>query len=118
MPTSKEHREKAEHNEFFVSGLDNPFWDWAVTGTFYEALHYVDGFLITKGVDAPRHSERNSIVEKDATLGQIWPEYSQLYNDSKMARYECHEFTQEDVRLLRNAYLKPIKDLISPLLPR
>ena len=118
MPTPKEHRSQAEHNEFLVSQLDNPFWDWAVTGTFYAALHYVDGFLMTRGIDPPRHADRNSIVERDLTLGKIWPEYSQLYNDSKLARYEAYKFDKEQVRLLVDNYLKPIKDLLDPLIPK
>lgn len=118
MPTAKEHRAKAEENEFFVSGLDNPFWDWAVTGTFYEALHYVDSFLMTRNVDPNGHCDRNEIVESDATLSKIWPEYQQLYQDSKLARYECHPFSKEDVRVLRESYLKPIKDLLLPLVPK
>jgi uncharacterized protein (UPF0332 family) len=118
LPTPKEHREQAEHNEFFVSGLDNPFWDWAVAGTFYAALHYVDSFLMMKGIDPPRHKDRNPIVETDPTLSKIWLEYSQLYNDSKLARYEIHQFNKEEVRLLIDNYLKPIKELIVPLLPK
>jgi hypothetical protein len=118
LPTPKEHRTQAEQNEFFVSQLGNPFWDWAVTGTFYEALHYVDGFLMMKGVDPPRHADRNHIVESDPMLSKIWPEYSQLYNDSKLARYECHEFSRDEVRLLRENYLKPIKELLNPLIPK
>jgi uncharacterized protein (UPF0332 family) len=118
LPTAKEHREQAEHNEFFVSELDNPFWDWAVAGTFYAALHYVDGFLMLSGIDPPRHSDRNSIIESNPTLSKIWLEYKQLYNDSKLARYEIHKFTQEDVRLLRDSYFKPIKDYLIPRLPK
>jgi hypothetical protein len=118
LSTPQRHREQAEHNEFFVESLNNPFWDWAVVGTFYEALHYVDGFLMTKGVDPPRQAERNSIVATDSTLVKIWPEYQQLYNDSKLARYECHTFDQNAVRVLRESYLKPIKDLLNPLIPK
>ena len=118
MPTPQEHRSQAEQNEFFVSQLDNPFWDWAVTGTFYEALHYVDAFLKTKGIDPPRHADRNNEVEKDATLSKVWMEYKQLYDDSKLARYECHRFDRDEVRLLRDNYLNPIKDLLKPLIPR
>ncbi len=101
-----------------MSELDNPFWDWAVTGTFYAALHYVDGFLLTQGIDPPRHSDRNHYLESDQTLGKIWPNYSQLYNDSKLARYEIHKFSKDDVRLLIDNYLKTIKDLLNPLIPK
>ena len=118
MPTPKEHRSQAAQNEFFVTELKNPFWDWAVTGTFYEALHYVDAFLKTKNIDPPRHADRNDIVERDATLSKVWLEYKQLYDDSKLARYECHSFSQDDLKLLRGTYLKPIKELLDPLIPK
>ena len=85
---------------------------------FYAALHYIDAFLMMRGTDPPRHMDRNDIVETDPTLSKIWPEYSQLYTDSKLARYEIHKFTREDVRLLLDNYLKPIRDLVTPLLPK
>jgi hypothetical protein len=71
-----------------------------------------------RGEDPPRHKDRNPIVETDSTLSKIWPEYSQLYNDSKLARYEIRKFSKDDVRLLADNYLKPIKDLLVPLLPK
>lgn len=118
MSTAKEHREQAEHNEFFVSNLDNPFWDWAVTGTFYAALHYVDGFLMLRGDNPPGHAERNYTIQNDPALSKIWFEYKQLYNDSKLARYEIHKFSQAEVRLLQDNYLKPVRDLLKPMLPK
>ena len=89
-----------------------------MAGTFYAALHYVDGFLMLRGIDPPRHADRNNIVENDPTLSKIWTEYRQLYNDSKLSRYEIHQFDKEAVRLLTDNYLKPIKDLLVPLLPK
>jgi len=68
--------------------------------------------------DPPRHADRNSIIESDPTLSKIWLEYKQLYNDSKLARYEIQGFSKDDVRLLHDNYFKPIKDLLEPLLPR
>jgi uncharacterized protein (UPF0332 family) len=118
LPTAKEHREQAEHNEFFVSELENPFWDWAVTGTFYAALHYVQGFLILSGRDPDKHSDRNFIIQNDPILSKIWLEYRQLYNDSKLARYKIQKFTQEDVRLLRDNDFKTVKDYLVPMLPK
>jgi len=71
-----------------------------------------------RGEDPPRHGDRNTIVETDPFLSKIWLEYKQLYNDSKLARYEIHGFNKDDVRLLQDNYLKPIKELLDPLLPR
>jgi hypothetical protein len=118
LPTGPQHRAQAEHNEFFVDQLDNPFWDWAVTGTFYTAVHYVDGYLISKGLDPPNHTERNELVHTDPTLAKIEDNYKQLYVDSRNARYDLVPFTKEDVRLLRDLELKPIKDLLDPLISK
>ncbi len=117
MPTAKEHRAQAEHNEFFVATLQNPFWDWAVTATFYAALHYVDAFLMTKGIDPEFHPDRNEYVRNDPTLTKIRSNYRQLQNDSRSARYDVVPYSQEDVRLLQEE-LKAIKNLLSPLIPR
>ena len=117
MPTPQQHRIQADHNEFFVSQLENPFWDWAVTGTFYAAVHYIDGYLITKGIDPEFHSERNQYINRDPTLAQLWNDYRELMNNSRWARYDIVEFDKEDVRLLQ-ANLKAIKDVLSPLIPK
>ena len=118
MPTGQKHRAQAEHNQFFVDELDNPFWDWAATGTFYAAVHYVDGFLISKGIDPIDHTERNEYVRTDPTLAKIKDNYRELYVQSRNARYDLVPFTKEDIRLLRELELKPIKDLLDPLIPK
>jgi uncharacterized protein (UPF0332 family) len=117
LSTPQQHRAQAEHNEFFVSTLQNPFWDWAVTGTFYAALQYVDAFLMSKGIDPENHPERNDYVRNDPTLRGIRSNYRELQTNSRNARYDVVSFSQDDVQSLQEE-LKAIKSLLIPLIPR
>ena len=118
MPTSAQHRTKAENNEFFADELDNPFWDWAVTGKFYAAVQYVEAYLAKKApaVHSPSHEFRDNQIQRDAALRPIYPDYRELKNESRDARYDASlTFAQADVaRLEQN--LDNIKKVILPLL--
>ena len=116
MPTKSEHREKASQNEFFVSSLGNPFWDWAVVGVFYAALHYVEAYLATKNIHSGSHPLRDSHVQRDPSLRAIYAKYRELKDESRDARYDAAViFSQADVKRLQ-ANLDTIKNLINPLL--
>ncbi len=115
MPSTKEHRDKAAHNEFLVSTLDNPFWDWAIIGTFYAALHHIEAYLATKGIHGPTHPIRDSHIQRDANLKAIYVDYRELENESRDARYDVIEFKQADVRRLQGN-LETIKKVILPLI--
>lgn len=116
MPNQTEHRGKAEDNEYFVASLQNPFWDWAVTGTFYAALHYVDAYLATKHIDPPTHVIRNGLVKSQAALTPLWGDYRELLNESRTARYDAGTtMTHGDVTRLQ-ANLNAIKAVILPLI--
>lgn len=119
MATKDEHLAKAKHNEAFVAALPHPFWDWAVTGTFYAALHYVMAFLATKADHPPTHQVRNSHIHRDAKLKPIYVDYRELQNESEDARYmernPLTAFNEADVIRLKGN-LETIKKLIMPLL--
>lgn len=119
MPTTPQHRAKAENNEFFVDETGNPFWDWAVTAIFYAALHYVEAYFANQvpPLHPGAHQVRNSTVQKDARLTAIYVDYRQLEDESRDARYDAAmTMTQADVtRLKRN--LERIKAVVIPLLP-
>jgi hypothetical protein len=88
LPSETDHVLKAEHNEFFVSQTDNPFFDWKLTGIFYSALHYVDAYLATMGIHPPSHAIRLGHVRTDPKLTTIRRDYRELLNESRTARYE------------------------------
>lgn len=118
MSTTPEHKAKAKHNEFFVATLQNPFWDWAVTGMFYAAVHYVEAYLATHRppVHSRNHNVRDSNVQNDPVLGKVYDDYRELKNECHDARYQAHlTFTQADVVRLQ-ANLAAVKNLVSPLI--
>ena len=104
MPTPQQHREKAEHDEFFVAELKEPFWDWAITGLFYAALHYIEVRLA--GQTPPIHPETHLIRDSHVhrLLSTIYVDYRELEEQSRDARYDAAQnFTQQDfVRLQVN----------------
>ena len=118
MSNKQQHKDKAENNEFLVTTLQNPFWDWGVTVRFYAALQYVDAYLATKTppVHPPNHTSRDNEIVQDAVLSPLWDDYRELKNESRTARYEPHAvFAQADgIRLQKK--LNTIKATIVPLL--
>jgi len=119
VPTTAEHRAKAENNEFLSSELNNPFWDWAVTGIFYAALHYVEAYFSSRipPLRPPTHKLRAGYIHADAYLDPIYIDYRQLEDESRNARYDARmTFDQADVVRTR-AYLEKIKAVVIPLLP-
>jgi hypothetical protein len=115
VATKEEHRTRAEHNEFLVSTLDNPFWDWKACVMFYAAVHYVHSYLAAKKVTLPTHMDH----KKRLTLVQwhlrpIYKDYEDLYNDSRDARYEADVmFSKLEVQQLEKK-LESIKKVILP----
>jgi hypothetical protein len=119
LPAFEQHRGKAIHNEDFVKELDNPYWDWAITASFYAALHYVEGFFARKAppVHSRNHEIRDDNVQRDPVLKRIYDEYRQLKDDSVAARYDARlTLTQADYEFSRK-YLERIKSVILPTFP-
>jgi hypothetical protein len=119
VPTTKEHRAKAVNNEFLVESLDNPFWDWAVSGVFYAALHYVEAYFASRF--PPRHPSthvsRDNYINSDSILRPIYIDYRQLEDESRNARYDADmTFDQKDV-IRTKGYLERIKKVVLPLIP-
>jgi len=115
LPTKAEHKAKAEHNEYFVSTLGNPFFDWQVTALFYSALHYIQAYFVAKGINPPpsTHTMRNNHVSNDPTLRTIYVDYRELQNESRSSRYGVTPPSQNDVqRLMGN--LNTIKGVVGP----
>ena len=119
MHWKDEHINWAEHDRnFWVSiDLDNSlFTDWAVTGMFYESLHWVEAFLATKGYRSGNHPQRNrNMLLFTLELGPIQADYGKLKQDSETARYECYKHTPTEIRQLV-PLVDNIKDHISQLL--
>lgn len=119
MPSKKDHLGKAQHDEQFVSSLNlstTPFVDWAVTGLFYAALHYVEAYMATQNRHSPDHRARDSAIHRDSGISSIYDDYNELKNFSINARYYMIKFTEADVTQTLQPRLDAIKAHILPLL--
>ena len=119
MPRQKDHLEKAKHNESFVASFDldsTPFLDWAITGMFYSALHYVEAYFAKQGYHSALHRTRDSTIQRDGNIRYLFYAYSELKNFSINARYSLKKFKASDVRLTLQPHLDSVKKTIIPLL--
>lgn len=120
MPKKDEHVNWAIHDRDFWTSIDldnNPYTDWAVTGMFYEAVHWVEAFLATKPYHSGDHKKREramlSLYPSD--LAAITADFKDLKKDSETARYECYRHTAKEARQLI-PLVDRIRDHISRLL--
>lgn len=120
MPTKDEHVTWAAHDRAFRTSFDlstTPFVNWVVTGIFYEAVHWVEAFLATKGYNSGSHRQRSwAMLLFVSELGPIQTDYDTLKLDSEKSRYECYEHTGQQVREELVPLLNSIKSHISALL--
>lgn len=112
MPKKDEHIDWAIHDRDFWTSIDldnSPYIDWALTGMFYESLHWVEAFLASKNCHSGKHSERSQNMRPELKLMQT--DYDTLKQDSETARYDCYKHTAEEAR-----QLIPLVDHISQLI--
>ena len=101
-----------------MSTLQNPFWDWAVTATFYAAVHYVEAYFAKckPPIHSTLHKTRDSSIQRDPVLKPLYSTYRELENQSRNARYEAHiPFTQAEVTESASN-LAELKKVLVPLL--
>jgi hypothetical protein len=119
LPSTPEHRAKAEHNELLVSELDYRFCDWAVAGIFYAALQDVEAYFAHQAPPAhpATHQMRDNHINGDARLRPIYVDYRQLEDESRDAQYDASlTFTQGQV-LQSQGWLNRIEAVVLPFLP-
>src|SRR5262245_17056165 len=92
MPSSAEHKEKAQqHLDFLHSGALTPEWEAIVA--FYAALHLVERLCACENLHIANHHERLSWLAKHAKHRAIHPDFLALYDASLVARYgTCSQF--------------------------
>lgn len=105
MPDKDAHLDQARHNRDFFETLDlNTYGDWATTVIFYEAIQYIDAHLADSYAEHPRtygdyrwaqSGERDGYIQN--YMRTIWPDYRELKDASRDARYECVIFSQDEV---------------------
>ncbi len=116
MGKPREHLAKAARNEAFLAAIaTTEYLEWAVTVTFYAALHYLRALLATKGhtQDFMEYSDFERTLASAYPRAQcrpVWEAYRQLKDDSWNARYSTtRAFTPEEARELRNDELRRIR---------
>jgi hypothetical protein len=98
LPDRNQHLTRAKENEEFARTLDLSQTlqvDWAVTMLFYSALHYVDAFLAGKHKHPRDHEARDSEVENNGSLTDIYRDYRTLKDKSEAARYDISNLHRE-----------------------
>ncbi len=119
MPT--DHINQWRHNRAFISKIDPEFPDWAVTATFYTALHAVDALL--KYDKVPRvvsHESRNKTLIQTTRYAKIWEMYQPLYDLSRTIRYLAKPqrwvpWAQIEAEVFRR-YLYPLEASVQKLM--
>ena len=118
MPQPTEHIAQAEKNErLYDSLLGTEFNDWAITGLFYAALHYVDAYIVSRtAASPPNHNSRNYLVDSTLSLTEIRPAYAELYRWSRDVRYEIPSVSIDEVMQVKARLFDPIRAHIRTLL--
>ncbi len=88
--------------------------EWAITATFYAALHYLEAYLATQGIHSQTHVERDQRVNSLPELRPLYGSYRRLKNQSLEARYGTRQFPRSDVTATAG-WLDQIKSHISNL---
>lgn len=95
MSDSVAYKDKYEHNEQFVSFIqengNNQYPDWEIVVTFYAALHYMNLYLNKKFntniADISSHQKRNDYITNNCN-SRIANAYKTMYDLSREARYQ------------------------------
>lgn len=119
MPDVNTHLRVARNNEDFSRDLisENRYLDWAVTGIFYSAIHYVEAYLATQAIHSASHRGRDTEIYSDTNLRHIYDEISDLKNDSTQTRYQGYVFSQSEILSRIRPCLERVKSHIQSLLP-
>ncbi len=115
------HLEQARSNRAFAEYLlsqhaaDRVSLQWAVTATFFCAVHCMQAYLLDHGVDPQSHLERNATIA-DPAYGvppNVQSAYRALFQFSIKARYRLGQFSPDWVRTrVLDRELKSVTDFV------
>jgi len=108
VATDAEHRDQARANRTHAEWLlaqavnDPVARQWAVTATFYSALHAASAYLVGRGVVVTNHDARNKALAHpgNGVPPAVYGAYRRLQRSSVQARYLMRSFTPAQVRAL------------------
>ena len=106
VPTADDHLTQARANRahaewLLATGLGDPATlQWAVTATYYSALHGLTAHLMRQGMSAKTHVARRTALQSPGSgvPRHIIAAYRYLEVRSRGARYELWMFTPRRVR--------------------
>jgi hypothetical protein len=83
---------------------------WAVTVTFYSALHALGAYLLTRGIQVTSHRARDRVISNpvNGVPANIYRAYRDLEDYSRDARYDLLPFASQEVRDLLGQQLAAI----------
>lgn len=118
MPRARDHLRIANNNEQFSQFLisNRVHLDWAVTGMFYAAIHYVEAYLAIQNRHSGSHRLRDSSIQHIPELALLYDDYNDLKNDSTQARYYGHDFTPEEIASRIQTSLNTVRNRILTLI--
>lgn len=94
------HLSKAQGDEGFAASLKlrtQAEADWAITTTYYAALHYLDWYFAQRHKNFTRHEARAREVALDANLRAVYRCFRKLMDYSRQARYGFQVFRSPQV---------------------
>lgn len=118
MPDINAHQQQVHHNRQVIAHLQqagDTYLDWVVTLLFYTALHLVDQVLYHNIQLNPRnHRQRHTALANEPMLASVYRDYRELEHQSRRSRYECAQFTVDNVRHL-SARLARIEQVVNTI---
>ncbi len=96
--------------------LSGKFVEWQIVAIFYSALCYVKAYLYSKGMPINSINSHDSIkfylsTEEYAKRCKVLPYYSNLYRDSRDARYSNKQIKESRINFAISNYQK-VKELL------
>ena len=116
MPNRQDHLDRAKHNSDFAATINpHKYGDWVAVALFYSALHYIDAFLDTVGVQPGKHQRRDSEVSLRKELRPLSRHYFHMKTMSMNARYNPPiTFQPKDLAELKTRHLAAIQKALAP----
>ena len=100
MPSFQKHRDQAQHNRGFAESLcaQGDYLDWAMTATFYSALHSIQSMFAKQCNNVPEtHADRDRWLVRTKAPQNVLDAYQELKTRSWWARYECWVPTPSEI---------------------
>lgn len=89
MPSSKEHKEKAERNrrtlDHLIASGGNP--EWIAVVAFYTALHLVERLAARENLHHSKHPDRLDYLTRHKQHRALHPHFQAIFDASLVARY-------------------------------